>query len=162
MELYFMRHGAADKRSEWQGDDGLRRLTEEGAAQVRRAARALVAAGLSVDAVVTSPLVRARQTADIAAEELGFGDAVREDERLAGGLNRQVLARLLADLGNPERVLLVGHEPDFSMTIGQLTGGSVICKKGGIARVDLADPATLDGQLVWLAPPRLLGGHDGG
>jgi phosphohistidine phosphatase len=162
MELYFLRHGAAGKPSEWQGDDRLRPLTEKGTAQVRSVARALVAAGLGVDAVVTSPLVRARQTADIAARELGLGDAVREDERLAGGLDRRVLAGLLADLGLPRRVLLVGHEPDFSSTIGQLTGGSVICRKGGIARVDVADPASLDGQLVWLAPPRLLGGHHGG
>ena len=157
MELYFLRHGAADKRGEWQGDDASRALTADGAAAVRRVAGALAAAGLSVDAIVSSPLVRARQTADIAAEELKHKAAVVEDERLAGGLNKDRLAALLADLGPAQRVMLVGHEPDFSGTIGQLTGGSVVCKKGGVARVDVNDEKTLRGELVWLVPPRLFG-----
>ena len=158
MELYFLRHGTADRRSEWRGDDGQRALTEDGAASVRRVARVLAASGLKVDVIVTSPLVRARQTADIAAEELKHAPGVVEDERLAGGLDKQRLASLLADLGRPQRAMLVGHEPDFSLTIGQITGGSVVCKKGGVARVDILDEKALRGELVWLLPPRLVGG----
>jgi phosphohistidine phosphatase len=158
MELYFLRHGTAARRSEWQGDDGQRTLTEDGAAGVRRVARVLAASGLKVDVIVSSPLVRARQTADIAAEELKHAPGVVEDERLAGGLDKQRLASLLADLGRPQRVMLVGHEPDFSLTVGQLTGGSVVCKKGGVARVDITDEKALRGALVWLLPPRLVGG----
>lgn len=163
MELYFLRHGSAGKRADWRGDDALRPLTEQGAEATRRVARALARAGLRPDVIVSSPLTRARQTADITAVELGLGGGVSEDRRLAGGFDKRALAGLLADLGKPERVLLVGHEPDFSRTIGQLTGGSVVCRKGGIARVDISDPAHPDGQLVWLAPPRLLesGGEQG-
>ena len=158
MELYFLRHGTADRRSEWLGEDSLRALTEDGAAGVRRVVRVLAETGLKLDAIVSSPLVRARQTADIAAEELKHSAGVVEDERLAGGLNKQRLAALLADLGRPQRLMLVGHEPDFSLTVGQLTGGSVICKKGGVARVDITDEKALRGVLVWLLPPRLVGG----
>jgi phosphohistidine phosphatase len=158
MELYFLRHGTADKRSEWQGDDALRALTEDGAAGVRRVVKVLAAGELKLDAIVSSPLVRARQTADIAAEELKHAPGVVEDQRLAKGLDKQRLAGLLADLGEPQRVMLVGHEPDFSLTIGQITGGNVVCKKGGVVRVDVADPKTLRGQLVWSLPPKLVGG----
>ena len=158
MELYFLRHGSAERRSEWQGEDAERTLTDEGAAGVRRLVRALAASGLKVDVIVSSPLVRARQTADIAAEELKHAPGVLLDARLAGGLDRQSLAALLASLDRPRRVLLVGHEPDFSLTVGELTGGSVVCKKGGLARVDITDEEALRGQLVWLLPPRLVSG----
>ena len=158
MELYFLRHGTADKLSEWPGDDGLRALTEEGAAAVRRVVRILAASGLKLDAIVSSPLVRARQTADIAAEELKHAAGVVEDQRLARGLDKERLAGLLSDLGSPQRVMLVGHEPDFSLTIGQITGGSVVCKKGGVIRVDVADPKVPRGQLIWSLPPKLVGG----
>ncbi len=158
MELYFLRHGSAEKRSDWQGDDAQRPLTEDGAGAVRALLRRLAATGLSVDVVVSSPLLRARQTADIAAEELAHAPGVVEDERLAGDFDREALALLLDDLGRPRRALLVGHEPDFSLTVGELTGGRVICKKGGLARVDIDDEAALRGQLVWLLPPRLAGG----
>jgi phosphohistidine phosphatase len=158
MELYFLRHGTADRRSEWQGDDGLRALTEDGAAGVRRVVKVLAAGGLKLDAIVSSPLVRARQTADIAAEGLKHAPGVIEDQRLANGLDKQRLAGLLGDLGQPQRVMLVGHEPDFSLTIGQITGGSVVCKKGGVVRVDVVDPKALRGRLVWSLPPKLVGG----
>ena len=160
MELYFLRHGAADKRGEWQGDDRLRALTPDGAAAVGRITAALAAAGLSVDVIVSSPLLRARQTADIAAKELGHKAGVVEDERLANGFDLGKLAALLADIGRPPRAMLVGHEPSFSGTIGELTGARVVCKKGSVARVDVSesDGTTLRGELVWLLPPRLFGG----
>jgi phosphohistidine phosphatase SixA len=82
---------------------------------------------------------------------------VVEDQRLAGGLDKQRLAGLLADLAQPQRVMLVGHEPDFSLTIGQITGGSVVCKKGGVVRVDVTDEKALRGHLVWSLPPKLAG-----
>jgi phosphohistidine phosphatase len=158
MELYFLRHGAAEKRGDWPGDDASRPLTEDGKTAVRAVARLLAAAGVRPDVVVSSPLVRARQTAEVAVEELGHTASVIEDERLAGGLEARHLASLLADLRRPERVMLVGHEPDFSRVIGELTGGRVVCKKGGIARVDVIDDKELRGDLVWLVPPRLAGG----
>jgi phosphohistidine phosphatase len=145
MELYFLRHGTAEKRGEWPGDDGVRPLTEAGADTVRRAADTLRRAGLSVDLIVTSPLTRARQTADIAADVLALHERLTEDLRLAPGFGHLELAAILAEHDFPSRVMFVGHEPDFSLIIEALTGGRVVCKKGGIARVDVFDADALKG-----------------
>jgi phosphohistidine phosphatase len=157
MQLYFLRHGQAGKGSEWTGDDRLRPLTDEGRAAVVRAGVTLMRLELQVDVIVTSPLARARQTADIAAEELGLQEKVVDDKRLAHGFDRRALAKILADHPKAQSVMLVGHEPEFSATIGELTGGRVVCKKGSLARVDVDDPGVLRGELVWLLPPRVLG-----
>jgi phosphohistidine phosphatase SixA len=97
--------------------------------------------------------VRARQTAEIAAAELDAGAPV-DDDRLARGFDRKHLAAILADHRGAQALVLVGHEPDFGRTIRELTGGAVVCKKGGIARVDI-DDETVRGELVWLLPPRI-------
>ena len=156
MQLYFLRHGQAGKGSEWTGDDRLRPLTDEGRAAVLRAGVTLMKLELQVDVIVTSPLVRARQTADIAAEALGLEKKVVDDERLAHGFDRRALAKILADHPQAQAVMLVGHEPEFSATIGELTGGRVACKKGSLARVDVLDRETLRGELVWLLQPKVL------
>ena len=156
MLLYFLRHGPAGSRAAWDGPDEERPLTEEGRQTVVRVADALAAAGVAVNTILTSPLVRARQTAEIAAAALCVGgDDLLDDERLAHGFDRQALAAIVAEHRQTRALMLVGHEPDFSHTIGQVTGGAVTIKKGGLARVDV-DPATLDGELTWLLPPRVL------
>ena len=156
MVVYFLRHGPAGSRSEWQGPDGLRPLTDDGRKAVGRAAEALARAGVVVDVILTSPLVRARQTAEIAAAALGVvGDDLVDDERLAHGFGRTALAEILAEHRGQRALMVVGHEPEFSATIGEVTGGSVVMKKAGVARVDL-DPAAVRGELVWLLAPRIL------
>jgi phosphohistidine phosphatase len=153
MRLYFLRHGPAVSRTEWDRPDEERPLTDEGRAVVAASARLLVRVAVTADAIVTSPLVRARQTAEIAAAELDAGAPV-DDDRLARGFDRKHLAAILADHRGAQALVLVGHEPDFSRTIRELTGGAVVCKKGGIARVDI-DDETVRGELVWLLPPRI-------
>ena len=156
MLLYFLRHGPAGSRAEWKGPDELRPLTDDGRTMVVRVADALAAADVAVNAILTSPLVRARQTAEIAAAALCVGDdSLIDDERLAHGFDRQALAAIVAEHPKARALMLVGHEPDFSRTIGQVTGGAVTIKKGGLARVDI-DPATLHGELTWLLPPRVI------
>ena len=156
MVVYFLRHGPAGSRSEWEGPDGLRPLTDDGRKAVGRAAEALARAGVVVDAILTSPLVRARQTAEIAAAALGVvHDDLVDDERLAQGFGKAALADILAEHRGQRALMVVGHEPDFSATIADLTGGSVVMKKAGVARVDL-DPAAMRGELVWLLAPRIL------
>jgi phosphohistidine phosphatase len=125
--IYLLRHGEAEDATG--GDDAARRLTEKGERQALVAGRALKELGISVDACLTSPKVRARETARIACEVLGV--AVEETEALRGGAFDAL--DLSAGRGN---VLLVGHEPDFSAEVGRLTGANVDLKKGGIAVVD--------------------------
>lgn len=156
LRVFFLRHGQAGKRSEWTGDDRLRPLTADGRAALDKLAALLKSLGLRCDLIVTSPLARARETADIVAAALGVNEAILEDERLAHGFNRKALARLIADHADVTAVMVVGHEPEFSATIGELTGGRVVCKKGSLARVDISDPGSMRGELVWLIQPGTL------
>jgi phosphohistidine phosphatase len=124
--LYLLRHGDAEAGS---GDDAARRLTAKGERQARAAGRAMAILGLPVDACLTSPKVRAAQTARLACEALGLEAEEAEDLR-GGPFDGPGLA---AGRG---AVLLVGHEPDFSGEIGRLSGANAKLKKGGLAIVD--------------------------
>ena len=158
MKIYFLRHGKAENRSEWRGDDADRPLTPAGEEAMRREAEALRAMDLALDLIVTSPLARARRTAEIVAGELGLGGCLVEDARLASGFDVARLEQILAEHGPAESVMVVGHEPDFGQTVAELIGGGdVVMKKGGLARVDVAEPAAGGGELVWLLTPPLLG-----
>ena len=153
MKLYFLRHGDADW-PDWDKPDSQRPLTTEGKKEMRKIAVFFRKCGFEVDAILSSPLPRAAQTAQFMADELGIG--VQEEPSLAPGFDKPLLAKLLA--AHPhDKLLLVGHEPDFSELIESLTGGSVKMSKGGLARVDL-HPGSLHGQLVWLVPPKLSAG----
>jgi phosphohistidine phosphatase len=155
--LYFLRHGLADRAAYTGTDDRLRPLTAEGVARMEAEAATLARLGLNCDVIVTSPLTRCRQTADIAAAALGTNDRVVEDPRLAPGFDMEELAGILADHGGSDVLLLVGHEPDFSWVVSALTGGSdIVFKKGGLARVDLMPGSPPAGNLVWLVPPKIL------
>jgi phosphohistidine phosphatase len=158
MRIYFLRHGKAESRAEWRGDDGDRPLTEEGERAMRREAEALGAMELALAAIVTSPLVRARRTAEIVADELGLSGRLVDDDRLAHGFDLRRRGEVVAEHAPCEAIMLVGHEPDFSATVAELIGGGDIAiKKGGLARVDAAAPAAGGGQLVWLLAPAGLG-----
>jgi phosphohistidine phosphatase len=159
-KLYFLRHGKAAPRSTWEGDDGLRPLTPEGEALMRREAEGLRRLRLSPDVIITSPLVRARQTAEIAADALGLRERLVEDVRLAHGFDARCLERLAAERPEATELMVVGHEPEFSATIAELIGGGFVdMKKGGLARVDVAGPGLEDGVLEWLLTPSQLAGE---
>jgi phosphohistidine phosphatase len=132
--IYLLRHGDAEKGN---GDDAARRLTAKGERQSRAAGRALLALGAEIDACLTSPKVRAADTARLACEPLGLEPEVAQE--LAGG-EFDALA-LAAGRGN---VLLVGHDPYFSDEIARLTGGRVKLRKGGLA---ILDSSTLEALL---------------
>lgn len=155
MKLYFQRHGLADWPN-WHGPDDERPLNEEGLAQLKAQAKTLKSLKLSLDAIISSPLPRARQTAEIVAEPLGL--TVEVDPKLAPGFSVSKLSSVLKKYAEAEAVMIVGHESDFSICISELIGGGQIAlKKGGLARVDLVYAEPLRGQLVWLATPKLLG-----
>src|SRR4051812_34307148 len=123
-QLWLLRHGEAEPHDA-RGDDE-RRLTERGEGQARVAGRALASLQVTFQAVYTSPKVRARDTAKLACEALGCEPI--DHEPLREGFSAQDALELLhAD----ERILVVGHEPDFSQLVYDLTGGRVDMKKGG-------------------------------
>ena len=158
LELYLLRHADAGDPAAWDGDDAARPLSKKGRRQVRRLGRWLRDLGWSPDAVVTSPKVRARETAEGMAEELGF-DPVAVDERLGGPLEPEALEAIL-EAADPiaMRVLLVGHDPDFSDLASTLVGGPVAMPKGALVRIDLPRRAAAPGSgaLRWLIPPDAL------
>ena len=157
MILYFLRHGLAGVRKEWKGDDARRPLTKKGIKNMWTQARTIARLDLRLDVILTSPLTRAFQTADIVARELNMVEQLEQGERLAPGFDRDNLEQVLADHPDAKNIMLVGHEPDFSLTISALTGGGkVILKKGGLARVDITATDPLQGGLVWLLPPKIM------
>lgn len=153
MELYFLRHGIAVPRGAWGGPDGERPLTEQGRDEMARMAGLLARLAPALDAIITSPLLRAAQTAEIVAEHLNLDDKVVSDDRLRPGFDVGRLGKLLRKFPQAKALLLVGHEPDFTTMIGQLTGGRVVLKKGGMAYVESADESLKSAVLVWLVQP---------
>ena len=155
VRLYFLRHGMADHGPASGCDDDSRTLSPEGRRQLDVAAGLLAALELPCDLILCSPLVRAVQTAEIIADRLGRRDRMITDARLGCGCRLPDLATLLAERAADHRhLMLVGHQPDLSMLIGELTGGVVAMKPGALARVDL--PESGRGRLVWLLQPELL------
>jgi phosphohistidine phosphatase len=157
VKLYFLRHGLALDRQDWREDDSKRPLTEEGMDRLKRTAATIAALGLELDAILTSPLVRAHQSAEILAAALQGKNRVLTDKRLGPGFDRNQLASILRDHPGTESLMLVGHEPGLSTTVSEVIGGGRIeIKKGGLACIKLIEPHALRGELLWLIPPRLL------
>ncbi len=157
MILYFLRHGLAGDKTKWQSDDTLRPLTQEGSASMIKTAETLAAMNFNLDLIISSPLVRAYQTAEIVARRLRMLDSLVQDERLSPGVGFQGLTGILGDHFGHDAIMLVGHEPDFSgMLTTLIGGGKLVLQKGGLARVDLIGKEPLLGKLVWLLPRELL------
>lgn len=158
MKLFFLRHGLAGERSEWKEDDAKRPLTEEGKEKIQGVAATIAKWDLDLDMIITSPYVRSFQTAEIVAHKLRLLDKLAEDDRVAYGFDADKLAKILAAYPKANALMFVGHEPDFSETISRLIGGGhIVMKKGGLACIDLPDPKTMQGELLWLVPPKLMG-----
>jgi phosphohistidine phosphatase len=124
--IYLLRHGEAEKGD---GDDAARRLTAKGERQAGAAGRALLALEAEIDACLTSPKVRALETARLACQPLGL------EPEIAQVLADEEFDALALAAGRGD-VLLVGHEPYFSEEVARLTGGKVKLRKGGLAIVD--------------------------
>jgi phosphohistidine phosphatase len=154
LELYLLRHAHAGNAAEWTGNDDLRPLSSRGRQQARDLGRHLAARAFALDLLVSSPKLRARQTAELVGEEIGA--AVGLDERLGGPLDVDDLSVVLDDLGG-QRVMLVGHDPDFSELAAQLSGTLRLpLRKGALARIDVSLPLHPGaGILRWLLPPEV-------
>jgi phosphohistidine phosphatase len=141
--LYLLRHGDAE---EGNGNDDVRRLTAKGERQARAAGQALTALGAELDACLTSPKLRAAETARLACEAVRIEPEIAEELR-GGGFDALALTAGRGD------VLLVGHEPDLSSEVARLTGAKARMRKGGVA---ILDGSTLQAllrprELAWIA-----------
>ena len=155
IELCLLRHAHAGDSATWEHADELRPLTEKGRRQSERVGRLFAAAGYVPDAVLASPLARARETAEIVADILGV--SVRIEPRLGEPLDLATLDAILDDAGAPRRPVVVGHDPDFSELVSELVGAPIPMRKGALARIDVERPlAPGAGDLRWLVPPDLL------
>lgn len=158
MKVYFLRHGVAEDSSP-DGTDASRRLTKRGTEEMEALGAWMARAGIRVDCIVTSPLVRAAQTASLVAEHLNLADRLLTDDRVASNMNVNLLGQLASLDRLDASLMVVGHEPSMSSTISSLIGGGeIIMKKGALALVeaDVLEPG--GGALVWLVTPRLLRG----
>ena len=158
--LFIVRHAIAAERSDKWPDDTKRPLTHEGAARMRKAAEGLAALGVEADAVITSPLVRAEQTADILVKSLSGEARLLTTPALAPGGSPAAVVEAIAALSKGRSLVVVGHEPGLGELAAWLTGARqpVPFRKGGACRIDVADwPATAkSGTLIWLATPKML------
>ncbi|MCX7722201.1 MAG: phosphohistidine phosphatase SixA [Verrucomicrobiae bacterium] len=163
MEIYILRHGeAAEPGTHGAKTDFDRPLTAEGKAAVRRVARGLRRFGVKPELILSSPLVRARETAEIVARELGLPGAVQLAEELCPDGSLRALVRRLRAL-EPQRnvVMLVGHEPYLSTLVSVLVtgraGAGFTIKKGGVCKL-VAESLKCGrcAKLEWLIYPALL------
>jgi len=158
-ELFLIRHGIAEERGDAWPDDTKRPLSENGIERLRKAARGLARLDVSIDLVLTSPLVRARQTADVVASAFDPRPSIVTIESLAPEGNYTALVADLEKHARRTRIALVGHEPSMGELAARLIGSrhSFEFKKGGVCRIDVDDiPPAGPGDLRWMLPPRVL------
>lgn len=163
MEIYILRHGIAAPQDRIRyPDDSRRPLTKEGRRKMRAIARAMKKMNLDLDLILSSPYVRASQTAEIAAKALGE-ELLKYSEHLRSGGNPRALVKELNQLpASQSRIVLVGHEPYLSKFISTLVTGSATAlsmtlKKGGLCKLSVE--RLKDGHcatLEWLLTPRQL------
>jgi phosphohistidine phosphatase len=157
-QLWLLRHGEAEPHG--MRPDERRKLTERGERQSRAAGAALKALDVRLDAVLSSPRVRALDTARLVSE--GLSDAIEPQvyEPLSAGFGGAGALRVLERFGPEAHVLMVGHEPDLSSVAHDLTGARVDLKKGGMAMIRIGSSGAAAsgtyGELVLLARPREL------
>jgi phosphohistidine phosphatase len=158
-ELYLIRHGIAEERGDAWPDDSKRPLTAEGTSRLRKSARGLVRLGVAFDVILTSPLVRARQTADVVASVYDPRPHIVTAEALAPGGAFQALLAELEKQARRTRLALVGHEPGIGELAARFAGSRhpLEFKKGALCRIDVeALPPAGPGTLRWLLTPRIM------
>ena len=156
LQLHLLRHAHAGDPAAWSGPDAARPLSEKGRAQAERLGAFLARGGFTTGAMISSPKVRAAETAAIVAGHLGV--EVHLDDRLGAGLDERGVEAVLRDLGDPSAPVLVGHDPDLSDLLAGLCGAADIpMRKGALARIEIDRPIRAGGgTLRWLLPPDVL------
>jgi phosphohistidine phosphatase len=160
MQLYILRHAIAVTRGTpgYPNDD--RPLTEEGIAKMTEGAKGIKETAGSFDLIISSPLIRALDTAKITAEATSYENQIIISEHLLPGSPQRTLFKFIADYKHLEKILLVGHEPHLGFIASKLIGVNepvIEFKKGGICRIDLDDmPPKKNGKLIWHLQPKQL------
>jgi len=158
-ELYLIRHAIAEERGDAWPDDAKRPLTEQGMSRMRKSVRGLARLGVAMDVILTSPLVRARQTAEIVAAGLEPRPAILTIDSLTPAGTFAALAADLEKHTRKTRLALVGHEPNIGEIAARLLGTRhpIEFKKGAVCRIDVDElPPHGPGDLRWFLPPRAL------
>ena len=161
MQLYVVRHGIAiDREDPKSPPDPERYLTEEGIEKTKGVAKAVAALHISPDALISSPYVRARQTAEIFAAALDYSkQKIRQTEALLPGAEPSAFFRELAKDKDSATVLCFGHAPHVDELVAAAVGAKrhiTSMKKAGVALIELKRVSPPSGELVWLATPKLL------
>jgi phosphohistidine phosphatase len=159
IDLFILRHGEAGNRMTVVEEDSERPLTSEGRIEMQKIAKSLRAVGLQADRIYTSPLKRARETAEIAARILKI-PTLEDWVELKPDGSKAALYRKLARLEQDSRLILVGHEPYLSSMIGEIIGtsdGRLSLKKGGLGKVRITSfTPRVSGELRWLLTPKII------
>lgn len=159
IELYLVRHAVAAERGAAWPDDTVRPLTPDGAARFRKAVAGLARYGVEIDHILTSPLVRCRQTAELLADGLPGKPRVQAIDTLAPGNAATAVITEAGRVARRPRVALVGHEPELGVLAAKLIGARrpLEFRKGAVCRIDVdALPPGGPGHLRWFATPRML------
>jgi phosphohistidine phosphatase len=159
IELYLVRHAIAAERGQEWPDDNKRPLTERGISRFKDGIAGLRWLDVTVDEVITSPLVRAKQTADLLAAGLAGKPVVRVLDALAPGHSPAAVMTQLAKLARRTRIALVAHEPGLGELAAHLIGASrpLPFRKGGVCRIDVESLTTKRaGSLTWFVTPKML------
>lgn len=168
MEIYFLRHGIAEELGLESGKkDADRALTPEGVKKTQKAAKGMLSMKLVFDAIVSSPYVRARETAELTAKTLGFSEKIQFSDALIPHAEVKEFIKLIKIYNKNEKILCVGHQPNLGRIVSALLAKSedlmIDFRKGGLCRVDLS-PDLCSGDvkgcatLCWLLTSRQLRG----
>ena len=156
VELYLLRHADAGDPYAWKGDDAVRPLSGKGRRQAERLGAHLAGIGFQVEVILSSPKIRAHETASLVGGPIGAKPEL--DDRLGGALSIELVQKMLAGRDPVASAMLVGHDPDFSELLAELIGiDELPMRKGALARLDAPLPlAAGTAVLRWLVPPDVL------
>jgi len=161
MLLYLMRHGIAEDRSIL-GSDAERQLTQRGTLRTAMVAKGLEKLGVKIDRIISSPYVRARQTAEIVGRITRHEEEIMLDERLVPQGRFHDVSDLIVENDDVERLMLVGHEPSMSEIIsGLCAGGNLMIevKKASVTAIEITRlRPQAEGTLLWSLPPKVFEG----
>jgi phosphohistidine phosphatase len=160
MDLFILRHGEAGRSSATSRDDSKRTLTVEGEKEIKDISKGIKGLGIEFDYIFTSPLLRAKQTAELVSKIVVTKNQIKEIDELKPEGNKLQLYNKLSNLKQDSSVLLVGHEPYLSELIGEAissAGCRIDLKKAGFARIRVINSLPkLKGELRWLLAPKHL------
>jgi phosphohistidine phosphatase len=155
MRIFILRHAIAEDTAK--GGDAQRALSEEGRKKMKDAAAGFARLELEIDAIYSSPLIRAVQTAEILAKAIGYRNKIETMEELSPGHSPESVGKRLQSLKKLNNIVLSGHEPNCSELASFLLGGAQIeFKKGSICLIETESCASGSGTLLWHLSPQAL------